>query len=1127
MSTTNNKSITVPKINLGGMISSKNIPTADARELIGGYASYNKREDLDNIPPTRLLEGKLAYCADTEKFYMYNSGQWHEKQLGGGNGGSKDGSTNIVYFKENTWYYDSETNTPPVIPSISERDAIRNINGEYRYITNPNDWHTYISDVYSTGWKDTIQQDWKINHYIWAMSVYVYDNGHIHWSDLQNLYVADSLKIGQPLDAYCVSNTEPILNNDVSNIMPPTGWSDTYDGMSEDSSIWRISASGIVENHKITKFISPWTKPIRINGGNGRPGEDGTSYEYIYARTKSDIDKPSIIFNDITSDLFQTTDYPVNSVAQAANYDVAFSGSYVSKWFDHPQGVTEKYPYEWIAIRTKNVDASDNIWHAFTVPTVWSKFGADGKDADGLEYIFTIRDSSLDFELNPPYKNPVTHKTDVTIDSDVYQTDDFVPEGWYDNPISLTYEHPYEFVSTRIKDKNGKYQKFSKPALWAQKGEKGDPGDKQDVYKFLVQKGDLYVDAKNQLHCNVILQAIHLDSSGGFVVINPKYVDLGVSLNTADGSTLSSYNGNYIENWNFKYDSSETSDNQIILSFDQYDKSNVKTWGTIDSNQRIVSIDILMYLKGTTDNNQLSNTAEERKSLLEDYRLEATIKPGVVFEVADDKITAAIQDASGDFNKKISDALGSYQTIADASAQHQTIIETAKEYKRQLNDASGRISTIEADVNSITTSVSDLSSGLSSWRGQTKDSIWDMVDTSLGKSGIKIDQSGVTITGTMKSSETGSANKPYWELDKNGAGWLGNGAIQWDNQGNVTLGDVFQDAINNAVPSAIKVDPDKTYIHYASAQQTLGTHPEISAFTIESIDAAIATLTSSKRYIWTISHTTYTDDSSINTFSAMYYPADGGSGTSIDIIENWVEYAIDTTSNPPTQTPSSLTYQTEVPTVSQGDWLWTWSHTKYSDGNSNDIYNISRIGADGIDGDPGGDGSSTHFAYANFNPTNTGYTIPYSSNGNQISLTNFNGASYLGTYTWRRTSTEPHEPNNGADSTNSSDYNWTKIQGPAGSSTTGDAVFDTLVDNGSYAKVNLKQKLVIHVNAQIYTVTGNTQVASSNIHDWTIKLDGNTITSGSTTSSSSVISYDGQQDFDKTNAKQVLTIEFI
>ena len=83
-----------------------------------------------------------------------------------------------------------------------------------------------------------------------------------------------------------------------------------------------------------------------------------------------------------------------------------------------------------------------------------------------------------------------------------------------------------------------------------------------------------------------------------------------------------------------------------------------------------------------------------------------------------------------------------------------------------------------------------------------------------------------------------------------------------------------------------------------------------------------------------------------------------------------------------------------------------------------------------------------------------------------------------------------------------------------------------MVDNGSYAKVNLEQKLVIHVNAQIYTVTGNTQVASSNIHDWTIKLDGNTITSGSTTSSSSVISYDGQQDFDKTNAKQVLTVEF-
>ena len=56
-------------------------------------------------------------------------------------------------------------------------------------------------------------------------------------------------------------------------------------------------------------------------------------------------------------------------------------------WYDHPLGVDGDYQYEWIAISQGN-DSSG--WSAYVGPTLWSKWGIDGKDSEGVEYIFTV-----------------------------------------------------------------------------------------------------------------------------------------------------------------------------------------------------------------------------------------------------------------------------------------------------------------------------------------------------------------------------------------------------------------------------------------------------------------------------------------------------------------------------------------------------------------------------------------------------------------------------------------------------------------------------------------------------------------------------------------------------------------
>lgn len=46
-------------------------------------------------------------------------------------------------------------------------------------------------------------------------------------------------------------------------------------------------------------------------------------------------------------------------------------------------------------------------------------------------------------------------------------------------------------------------------------------------------------------------------------------------------------------------------------------------------------------------------------------------------------------------------------------------------------------------------------------------------------------------------------------------------------------------------------------------------------------------------------------------------------------------------------------WSTELPTIAEGEWLWTRTRTIYSDGQFTIVYNVSRSGMDGTQGDPG------------------------------------------------------------------------------------------------------------------------------------------------------------------------------
>lgn len=194
-----------------------------------------------------------------------------------------------------------------------------------------------------------------------------------------------------------------------------------------------------------------------VDGKDGAPGvpvNDGKYLESIYKLTTTD-NAPLIKLDDdwdIEGSEYQTNDYIPNG------------------WTDRPSGITSIYKYEWVS--TRKYDLVKKLWGEFSKPAMMSRWGEDGKDGDGIEYVY-IR--TID-EVNPGA--PKIPERWMDMDNE-YQTNDeyavFLKEyGWTDEPVGTEKNgYKFEWVSVR-KQKDGVWQQFSKPALWSSYGKDGD-----------------------------------------------------------------------------------------------------------------------------------------------------------------------------------------------------------------------------------------------------------------------------------------------------------------------------------------------------------------------------------------------------------------------------------------------------------------------------------------------------------------------------------------------------------------------------------------------------------------------------------------------------------------------------
>lgn len=233
-------------------------------------------------------------------------------------------------------------------------------------------------------------------------------------------------------------------NVETNTVSYPSGWSET-DNLAHP--VWMSNADFDEDG-----IIRDWSDPIQITGEDGVNGTDGVASEFvfkIFAKEQINLEPP---YSNPKVDDYQT-----------------------DGWIDHPTGVSKDMPYEYMCVRYKSIETG--LWGKFSKPSLWSKYGVDGKDGDGIEYIYQITKSNQ--SPATPGKTPAS-----TSPTTNYQEAEFIPASsgsekpWTDNPTGVTASYAYEWVSTRKYKRNEQlWGDFSKPALWAKFGVDGQDGE--------------------------------------------------------------------------------------------------------------------------------------------------------------------------------------------------------------------------------------------------------------------------------------------------------------------------------------------------------------------------------------------------------------------------------------------------------------------------------------------------------------------------------------------------------------------------------------------------------------------------------------------------------------------------
>lgn len=293
----------------------------------------------------------------------------------------------------------------------------------------------YVQDQLSNYIKKGTLARLKIND-----KVYSIENGSDSYIEIPTNGTGsniDPTKFGYYKSYFKETTSNSITPNKPSANKPPqdgSGWLDTTPDYKAGYYIWMTQVF-INGNGQYGEYMNP----ICITGASGK---DGSRISFIYKRS---IDGEGVTNPGAVTVINGVPEVPVG-------------------WNDHPSGVTKEVPYEYCSCVTSDKGKWGTMW---CEPFIWSHFGQNGMDGDGVEYIYYVA-------LIAPTNNlPESWTND-----EGFQNNEYIKygSGWTDNPQNLDSEEfgpgYKQWVSVRKKysDNDGQdpyWHAYSSPALWS------------------------------------------------------------------------------------------------------------------------------------------------------------------------------------------------------------------------------------------------------------------------------------------------------------------------------------------------------------------------------------------------------------------------------------------------------------------------------------------------------------------------------------------------------------------------------------------------------------------------------------------------------------------------------------
>ena len=300
-----------------------------------------------------------------------------------------------------------------------------------------------------------------------------------------------------------------------------SGWMSTPPNSRAGYYIWMTQVF-INGNGQYGEYI----KPICITGasgkdGTGSAGEDGNGVSFIYKRS---IDGEGITNPGAVTVVNGVPEVPVG-------------------WNNHPSGVTKDVPYEYCSCITSDKGKWPTMWGE---PFIWSHFGQNGMDGDGVEYIYYVA-------LTAPTNNlPESWTND-----DGFQNNEYIKHGsgWTDNPQDLEKFGPgyKQWVSVRKKysdndDQDPYWHAYSSPALWGYYSKDGIASAL--IMDVTGENKYLYLTQQNQNKSFKSSSVAHMYNDGAsidFTLSIDSFIDSAGNDHSSDKDRYFTINGNQID----------------------------------------------------------------------------------------------------------------------------------------------------------------------------------------------------------------------------------------------------------------------------------------------------------------------------------------------------------------------------------------------------------------------------------------------------------------------------------------------------------------------------------------------------------------------------------------------------